>query len=129
MCFSRAILSGLVCHLSSIRTSAETLKGIFPTFCKLVDCVKTRTMPYRPSSNGQVKRYNQQVLNFLHFLKGKQRCWDEYLPVLGMALQATVNHCTGFILKMMELGWEVNMHADVILNFPQAEQLPWTQAE
>ena len=131
MFFSRAILSGLVCHLSSILTGAETLMGIiFQVLCELLDCVKTRTTPYRPSSNRQVERYNQQVLNFLcRFLQGKQRRWDEYLPVLGMDLQATVNRRIGFTPDMLQLGREVNMPADVILNFPQAEQLPLTQEE
>ena len=39
--------------------------NFFQAFCNVLDCVKTRTTPYRPSSNGQVERYNQQVLNFL----------------------------------------------------------------
>ena len=31
-------------------------------------------------------------------------------------------------MDMFQVGWEVNMPDDVILNFPQAEQLPQTQA-
>ena len=104
--------------------------NFFQAFCDVLDCVKTRTTPYRPSSNGQVERYNQQVLNFLRcFLQGKQRCWDKYLPVLGMALRATVNRSTGFTPNMLQLGGEVNMPADVMLNFSQAEQLSQMQAE
>ena len=104
--------------------------NFFRVFCELLESVKTRTTPYRPSSNGQVERYNQQLLNFLRcFLQGKQRCWDEYLPVLGMALWATVNRSTGFTPNMLQLGCEVNMPADILLGLPRSEELPQSQGQ
>ena len=102
--------------------------NFFRVFCELLESVKTRTTPYRLSSNGQVERYNQQVLNFLRcFLQGKQRSWDEYLPVLGMALRATVNRNTGFTPNMLQLGREVNMPADVLLGLSRCQELPQSQ--
>ena len=77
--------------------------------------MKTHTTPYRPSPNGQVDRYNQQ--------------WDEYLPVLGMALRGTVNWSTGFTPNMLQLGPEVNMRADILLGLSWSEELPQTQGQ
>ena len=88
---------------------------MFKSFCVLMEISKTRTTPYRPSSNGQVERYNQLVLNFLRcYLAGKQRKWDQFLPMLGMAVRATVNRSTGYTPNMLMLGHEINMPADIM---------------
>ena len=88
---------------------------MFKSFCVLMEMSKTRTTPYRPSSNGQVERYNQLVLNFLRcYLAGKQRTWDQFLPMLGMAVRATVNRSTGYTPNMLMLGHEINMPADIL---------------
>ena len=101
--------------------------SLFQSFCSLLEIAKTRTTPYRPSANGQVERYNQLVLNYLRsFLSGKQREWDQYLPVLGMAVRATVNRSTGFSPNMLQLGREVVMPVDIWLGLRQQslEQTP-----
>ena len=93
--------------------------SVMKSFCQLMDITKTRTTPYRPSSNGQVERYNTIVLNFLRcFLRGKQREWDQYLPVLGMNIRSMVNRSTGFTPNMLQLGHEVNLPVDVIYGLP-----------
>lgn len=100
------------------------------SFCKLLEIVKTRTTPYRPSSNGQVERYNVMVLNFLRcFLRGKQKDWDQYLPVLGMNLRAMVNSSTGFTPNMLQLGHEVNMPVDVMFGMPRGSKFCDTASE
>ena len=66
-------------------------------FCSLMEISKTRTTAYRPSSKGQVERYNQLVTSFLWcFLSSKHSEWDTYLPVLGMSIRCTVNRSTGY---------------------------------
>ena len=78
---------------------------MFKTFCALLEVGKTRTTPYRPSSNGQVERYNQLVLNYLRcFLGNQQRMWDTYLPPLGMSVRYMVNRNTGFTPNFLQLG-------------------------
>ena len=93
--------------------------ALVKSFCKLLEITKTRTTPYRPSSNGQVERYNTIVLNFLRcFLRGRQKEWDRYLPVLGMNIRAMVNRSTGFTPNMLQLGHEINLPVDVLYGMP-----------
>ncbi len=87
---------------------------LFKSLCNLLEITKTCTTPYRPSSNGQVERYNRTLAQFIRcFLEGKQRDWDTYVPALGMIIRATVNRDTGFTPNMMVLGREVNMPLDI----------------
>ena len=88
---------------------------LFIELCNLLQITKTRTTPYRPSSNGQVERVNQTILAFIRcFLEDKQTEWDAYLPALGMSLRATVNRSTGFTPNMLRLGQEVSLPTDVM---------------
>lgn len=43
---------------------------LFATLCELLEIAKTRTAPYRPSSNEQIERYNTVVLAMI-------RCYIE----------------------------------------------------
>ena len=109
-----------VVHTDQGRNFDSTM---FKTFCSLLQSVKTRTTPYRPSSNGQVERYNQLVLNFIRcFLGGKPKQWDQFLPELGMSIRSMVNRNTGFTPNMLQLGREINMPADVLLGTPRKEE-------
>ena len=79
-------------------------------------------------SNRQVEWYNQHMSNFLRcFLQGKQCCWDEYLPMLWMALRTTVNYSTGFTPNILQLGYEVNMLVEILLWLSWSEELPQSQ--
>ncbi|KAI0229682.1 hypothetical protein LSAT2_019948, partial [Lamellibrachia satsuma] len=51
----------------------------------LMEVTKTRTKPYRPSSGGQVERYDQMVLSFIRcYLGDKMSRWDEHLATLSI---------------------------------------------
>lgn len=92
---------------------------MFQVFCSLMEISKTRTTAYRPSSNGQVERYNQLVTSFLRcFLGAKHSEWDIYLPVLGMSIRSTVNRSTGFTPNFLRFGQEINLPVDIVFDFP-----------
>ena len=87
---------------------------LFENLCDNLDCVKTRTTPYRPSSNGQVERYNRMILSFIRCFVSDTSCWDDHLPMLAMSLRSTVNRTTGYTANMLQLGREVRMPWDVV---------------
>jgi hypothetical protein len=88
---------------------------LFTEMCELLEISKTRTTPYRPSSNGQVERVNRSVLSFIRcFLEDHIEEWDRFLPALGMTLRSTINRSTGFTPNMLRLGQEVNMPSDLL---------------
>lgn len=99
--------------------------AFFGELLQSLEIVKTRTTPYRPSSNGQVERYNRSVLQFLRcYLDGHQRAWDKHLPAVAMALRASVSAATGFSPNFLMFGEEVKLPAALFLGLPalQAEK-------
>ncbi len=104
--------------------------NFFQVFCELLEITKTRTTPYRPSSNGQVERYNRTILQFIRcFLEGKVREWDQYITHLGLALRSMVNVDTGFTPNMLMLGHEVNLPVDVFFGVSHANRTGREPAE
>ena len=88
----------------------------FRALCELLQIVKTRTTPYRPSSNGQVERYNKVVLQFIRcYLDGKQKDWDKYIATVGMSIRASVSRSTGFTPNFMMFGRELHMPTDILM--------------
>ena len=95
---------------------------LFRELCYSLEIEKTRTTPYRPSSNGQVERYNQQIASFIRcFLRDKVESWDDHLDVLGMSLRATVSRATGFTPNLMVLGREVTLPLDILYGHQQTK--------
>ncbi len=89
--------------------------NLFLAVCQLLQISKTRTTPYHPSSNGQVERYNRQLLQMIRcFLSQGQDDWDLYLPQLAGAIRSTVNRQTGFSANNMMLGREVWKPLDIM---------------
>jgi hypothetical protein len=83
---------------------------------------KARTTPYRPSSNGQVERYNRTLMDAVRCFIGKsQNRWDLHLQQIAGALRSSVNRMTGFTANMMMLGREVNTPADLMFPLPRGQ--------
>ena len=99
---------------------------LFRELCRHLEIQKTRTTAYRPSSNGQVERYNQQVASFIRcFLGDKAELWDNHLDLLGMSLRATVSRATGMTPNLMCLGREVDFPVDILYGLrPESDKAP-----
>ena len=88
---------------------------LFKELCKALQIHKARTTPYRPSSNGQVERYNRTLMDAVRcFIGKKQDQWDIHLQQIAGALRASVNRQTGFTANRLMLGREVNMPAHLM---------------
>ena len=93
---------------------------LFETLCKALHIHKARTTPYRPSSNGQVERFNRTLMDAVRCFLGKsQDKWDQNIQQIAMAMRASVNRSTGFTPNMLMLGREVNTPAQLM--FPNAK--------
>ena len=65
--------------------------------CKLYGVGKSRTTPYVPWSNGMVERSNKTIKAILRALNVQEKDnWDELLPYVYMAYNATPHASTGF---------------------------------
>lgn len=92
---------------------------LFVELCKALDIHKARTTPYRPSSNGQVERYDRILMDAVRCSLGKsQNLSDVHLQQIAGALRASVNCHTGFTANKLMLGREVYTPAHLM--FPQA---------
>jgi hypothetical protein len=65
--------------------------------CRMYRIGKTRTTAYAPWSNGMVERSNKTIKAVLRALNAQERDnWDELLPYVFMAYNATPHASTGF---------------------------------
>ncbi|VDI00653.1 Hypothetical predicted protein [Mytilus galloprovincialis] len=97
---------------------------LFKAMCDLLQIHKSRTTPYRPSSNGQVERCNRTLMASVRCFVGKnQKSWDLFLPQLAGAFRASVSRSTGFTPNHLMLGREVNQPAELMFRGPQGEEI------
>ena len=74
---------------------------LFAETGKLLGITKTRTTPFRPQSDGQSKRNIKTLTKMMAMITDEQENWDEHLPFLSMAYQATPNKSTGLSPNFM----------------------------
>jgi len=92
---------------------------VFEAVCKALQIHKARTTPYRPSSNGQVERFNRTLMDAVRCFIGKtHNKWDEKVQQIAGAIRASVNRSTGYTPNKLMLGREVNTPAQLM--FPMA---------
>ena len=93
--------------------------NLFREVCKLLDIEKSRTVPYRPESDGQVERQNRTLQQMLKcYINQYRNDWDDHLPYLNMAYRASPHESTGCSPNLMMFGSENNLPIDVIAGRP-----------
>jgi transposase InsO family protein len=90
------MIFGTPAQLLTDRAAAFESK-LFAELCALARVRKLRTTPARPQCNGQVERTHQTIMGMLRRLTPDERAkWDEHLPTLVHAYNATRNPVTGY---------------------------------
>ena len=75
----------------------EFENGLVKSLCTLLGCVKTRTAPYHPESDGMVERFNRTCLMMLSmFVNDRRDNWNELLPFVMHAYRTSVPESTGY---------------------------------
>lgn len=87
--------------------------------CHLLKISKTRTTPYKPSTNAAVERLHRSM----HPMFGKmvndaQSNWTEILPFVMAAYRSAPHESTGFSPNYLHFGREVRAPIDLLLEEP-----------
>lgn len=104
-----------------IHTDQETNfdSQLFKEVCYLLLIKKTRSTPYRPSSNGLIERFNQTLGKMIKsFIENNVNEWDKYLCIFMAAYRSTPHPGTGYSPNMLMLGREVNTPIHILYPLP-----------
>ncbi|RWS01780.1 uncharacterized protein B4U79_00437, partial [Dinothrombium tinctorium] len=87
---------GTPLHLLSDR-GPQFMSNLIQELCKLMVIKKISTAPYKPSTNGQVERLNQTLVNCLAKFTIKNHSeWDNLLPFIQWSLNTAIQDSTKF---------------------------------
>ena len=122
---ARILVHEFVCRFGA-PLEAHTDRGtmfeaaLFKEACRLLDIVKTRSVPWRPPGNGLVERFNRTFESMMRcHLEGEEIDWDLDVPILAAAYRSTVHPSTGFTPNFLMLGRETTTPVDIV--FPRVE--------
>ena len=88
----------------------EFENGLMKLLYSLQGCVKTRTAPYHPESDGMVERFNRTCLMMLSMFVNDRR---ELLPFVMHAYRTSVHESTGYSSFQLMMGEECSLPQDV----------------
>ena len=92
----------------------EFENGLMKSLCTLLGCVKTRTAPYHPESDGMVERFNCTCLMMLSmFVNDRRDNWNGLLPFVMHAYHTSVHESTGYSPFRLMIGEECSLPKDV----------------
>ena len=84
---------------------------------------KTRTMPYRPQSDGMAENFMRTLKgHMIRLLEGHQRNWPETIPWLLMHFRSSPQTTTGISPAKAFLGREIVVPRDLILGTPEVHR-------
>ena len=92
----------------------EFENGLMKSLWLLLGCVKTRTAPYHPESDGMVERFNRTCLMMLSmFVNDRRDNWHKLLPFVMHAYRTSVHESTGYSPFRLMMGEECSLPQDV----------------
>ena len=100
---------------------------IIKIVCQKMGIHKTRTTPYRPQSDGHVKRYNKSLLDALSKVLDQEDRWDLLVPIICMYYRASVHRATGCSPALLMLGRELRLPLDIA--YPPKQPSPYADTE
>ena len=81
---------------------------LFREVCRLLQIEKTRTMPFRPQSDGLVERLNRTLKSLLKaFVNEHHNDWDGHLSYLMCAYRSTIQDSTRCSPNLLMLCHEI----------------------
>lgn len=93
------------------------LSRLLQQIFKLLGINGLKTTPYRPQTDGLVKRYNQTLKNMLRkFVSDTGADWDQWLPYLLFAYREVPQLSTGFSPFELLYGRQVRGPLDLLRN-------------
>ena len=115
---------GLATYIHSDQ-GKEFQSDLMSELCKLLQISRTRTTPYRPQSDGLVERMNRTCLDMVSKMcEGNPATWDEHLPFVMAAYNATPHSSSGCSPNLLMFNRETTMPIDLIFEVPRPLQHP-----
>ena len=94
---------------------------LFREVCDVLSVKGLTTLPYSPSSNGAIERWNNTLKTMLRAYVNKNSKWVDMLPFLSLAHNSTVHSATGFSPDFLHRGRKCRLPAEII--FPTAREV------
>ena len=92
----------------------EFENGLMKSLCNLLGCVKTRTAPFHPESDGMVERFNRTCLMMLSmFVNDRRDNWHKLLPFVMHAYRTSVYESTGYSPYRLMMGEDCSLPQDI----------------
>lgn len=92
---------------------------VFRELMQLLGIKKTRTTPFHPQSDGQVKRQHQTITNYLaKFIAENQRDWDRWIPMYLLAYRTSKHEASGITPSESYFGKDLRLPLDLLRGCP-----------